>query len=417
MTMDVLNTAAQSYLTAFSGYVGQFTKWGQWLFFGLLTINVIWLALWAAFDKNSISESMPGFLKELFVCAFFYTLMLNPGWLGSALETVKVMGSTIAHAPIDPSSLIDEGMGLANSVIKPIADSSILTAPLFGLIVITIVYLVIIFTFLSIALELTLTLIITTALITLSTFFLSFAALGATLPIARNTLDVVIGNCVKMLGIYVVVAAGTSTIAGLAAAIPTSLASFDPYVEIVAVTVLFWLLAKNLPAQLGRIVSIAMHENRGTDAAALAISAVSIAKTLMPAAKLAGAAAGGLAKLAGSGMNNTAANFAKARAEGSGVAAGAAAAVGGAMGGFGRAVGGAVADHFRHAASKLAGGPGIKEKTAEGKDKPVAGVAERMHKAATAARAAASKAGDEKAAGGATSQPPKGKAAPFSKPK
>ena len=105
--------------------------------------------------------------------------MIHPAWLGSVLHTAQSMGNHLVHAPIDPSSLISQGIGLGNQFLMPVTKSSLMTMGL-GIIIIAVVYLVVLFVFISIALDLALTLIVTTALISISTFFLGFAALGAT---------------------------------------------------------------------------------------------------------------------------------------------------------------------------------------------------------------------------------------------
>jgi P-type conjugative transfer protein TrbL len=282
--MDALTHAAQNYINTFSGFTGQFLQWGQWLFFGLLLINMVWLTIWYAFDHASFTESMPNFIKKFFVIALFYTIMMHADWLFQILKTAQVMGSTLTHAPIDPSSLIAQGIGIGNKIIAPIQKSSILTS-FFGVIIIALVYVVILFVFITIALELALTLIMTTALITVATFFLSFAALSATQPIARQTLDVILANCVKLLGIYLVVAAGSQTMMDVVNSIPDKITSFDPYAWIVAVALLFWLLAKNLPAQFAKIVSGSLNETHGTNAAAMTLSAIHFARTSASVAK------------------------------------------------------------------------------------------------------------------------------------
>lgn len=360
--MDILTTAAQSYMTTFSGYVNQFLQWGQWLFFSLLVINLVWIALWHAFDRHSFSESMPAFIKKFFVITLFYTIMMNPSWLGELVQTVQFMGSTLTHNPIDPSSIISEGIGIGNQIIIPIEKSSLLTLG-FGLIIVSIVYIIILFVFISIALDLALTLILTSALIAIATFFLGFAALSATTQIARQTLDVILANCVKLLGIYLVVAAGSQTMMAVTSSIPTSIVSFDPYAWIVAVALLFWLVAKNLPNQLAKIVSGSIQETHGTDAAALAMSAVNYAQTAMPAVKLASGAAAGIAKIAGSTAYNATSHFSKATSGGSDLVAGLGAAVGGSMAHLGKAIGNNLSDHFKHIGSKLAGGSGLNEKS------------------------------------------------------
>ncbi|MBV9576347.1 MAG: type IV secretion system protein [Gammaproteobacteria bacterium] len=306
--MDALTRAAQSYMNTFGSYINQFLQWGQWLFFSLLIINIAWITLWYAFDRHSFSDSMPSFIKKFFTISFFYTIMLHPTWLTDILKTFQAMGNTLTHTPIDPSSLISQGIGIANKIILPIEKSSLLTAG-FGLIIVAIVYVLVIFVFISIALDLALTLIITTALIAVASFFLGFAALGATSQIARQTLDVILANCVKLLGIYLVVAAGSQTMIAVSNEIPIGLINFDAYTWIVAVALLFWLVAKNLPNQLARIVSGSVQEWRGVDAAALSLSALNVSRTAMPAVKLASSAMTGIAKIAGSIISHAGANF------------------------------------------------------------------------------------------------------------
>lgn len=314
--MDAISSAAHSYIQTFSSFVNQFTQWGQWLFGVLFAVNFIWLMLWYAFDKESLTQGLADFIKRFFIMMLFYTIMLHPQWLLSVLQTVEMMGSQLTHQPIDPASIVAQGIGIANKIIVPVAKSSFLTLG-FGGLVILVVYVVILFTFISIALELALTLIMTTALISVSTFFLGFAALNATSQIARQTLDVVLANCVKLLGIYLVVAAGAKTISDITQAIPSSLVSFDPYVWIVAAALLFWLLAKNLPNQLAKMVSGTMQETHGTDVAALALSAIRYAEIAKPvASKVSGvtAKASGVMlarEVASRAMNHARAHFNK----------------------------------------------------------------------------------------------------------
>lgn len=370
--MDILTTAAQSYMTIFSGYVNQFLSWGQWLFFSLLVMNIVWMTLWNAFDRHAISQSMPAFIKQFFGIAFFYTIMMNPGWLSQVLKTVQFMGSSLTHSPIDPSSIISEGMGIANKVIIPIEKSSLLTMG-FGLMLIFIVYIVIMFVFISIALELALTLIITTALIAIATFFLGFSGFAGTTQIARQTLDVILANCVKLLGIYIVVAAGSQTIVAISSSIPTEIVSFEPYGWIVSVTLLFWLLAKNLPNQLAKIVSGAIQESRGTDVAALAMTGSQIARTTLPVIVAGSGMAQGFAKMAGSIAYNAASHFNEGMSK-AGIGAAVSASVGGAAVDLAKGSFGKVSDHFRDVSNKMAGGTGLGQ--------PISSVSERMYKTA-----------------------------------
>jgi len=360
--MDILTTASNSYMTTLQGYTHQFSEWGLWLFFSLLTINIVWTTLWYAFDRHSFAESMPSFIKNFFGVGVFYTIMMNPAWLCNLLKTVQFMGKTLTHLPIDPSSIISAGIGLGNQIIYPVVTSSLLTMG-FGALIVGIVYVIVLGVFISIALDLALTLITTTALIAIATFFLGFAALGVTSQIARQTLDVILGNCVKLLGIYLVVAAGSQTMVKIGESIPSKIVSFDPYAWIVAAALLFWLIAKNLPNQLAKIISGAIQESRGTDAAALGMAAINAAKMSVPALKIAGSVG-----------FNAAHQFMNAAATTKSPTLGVAAAIGGSMAHLGKAVMGSAVDHMKHAGSKFVGGAGVGDK--------VKSIPERMYSSA-----------------------------------
>lgn len=346
-----LTDSTQLYIHTFNGFQSQCLLWGQTLFFSLLGINLVWLCFKHAVEHRSVSESMPKFIGQFFVISFFYTLMMNVPWLTSMLDSVLMMGQKLNHLPVDPSSLISDGFGLGNQILQPLNKASLLTSG-FGVLFVGIVYLIIMFVYISVALDLSLMLITTTALISVSTFFLGFAALGATTHIARQTLDVILINCIKILGIYLVIACGSQTLLTAANTIPTDkISDFEPYWWLVADAGLFWLIVKNLPNQLSRIISGVFQESKGAGVIASTVAAINDTKMAMPAVNLAAATAMGVAKLATSVGANAVVHGMKGASMG-GVAAGAVAAVGGSMKDLGAAVKGSVSDHFKSMAGK-----------------------------------------------------------------
>lgn len=384
--MDILTLASQGYLNTFGQYVSQFLTWGKWIFASLLSIQISWMCLWYAFDKQSFVESMSGFIKQFAGIALFYTLMLHHEWLIQLVKTSEVMGTTLTHLACDPSSLIKAGIGLGNKIIEPVKQSSLLVGG-FSVILLSLVYVGILFVFMSIALELALTLIITSALISISPLLLSFSALNVTSQIAKQTLDVILANAVKLLGIYLVVAAGSSTISALSSNIPNTMAEvkakgFDPYVWIMASSILFWLLSRNLPNQLSKIVTLAIQENRGTSAGGLALAALQHARTAFSAIqsihnKLAPASNTAL-KTAGATLNNAAAHFMHDAQEGNLMTHGVKSA-GKALGDLAGATKDRITSQYKHLMNKASGGEGLKERTPEGKEKALPSVANRLH--------------------------------------
>lgn len=122
---NILTSTVNTYTEAFNSYLNQFLNWGEWLFFGFLVIALVWLCVWNAFDKNSMHESMPNFLREFFVITFFYSIMLNAGpWLNSMVQTAVSMGETISHERVDPSSIIEQGLTIANDIYAPSANDA-----------------------------------------------------------------------------------------------------------------------------------------------------------------------------------------------------------------------------------------------------------------------------------------------------
>ena len=362
--MDVLTNTTSYYLATFRSFLHYFLDWGQMIFGGLLSIQTIWLTFWYAFEREAITQSLVDFLKQSFSIFLFYSLMIHTDWLFSMVNTAQVMGQQLTGVNVDPSAIIANGIMIANKILDPLKDSSLLTE-IFGHLVAYTVYIVILFAFISIALELALTMILVTALITVSPFFLSFSALQATSPIARQTLDTILGYSVKLLGLYIVIAVGGQTIHFMSAQIPHTLESFDPYIWLAATALLFSLTARHLPNQLMRLVGGQGGEtHHGTNMAGVAWSGVRIARILMPAVKAVGSALAHIGKTLGSVIANSAAHL---RHQGFKRM------VSGTFKDVGKAVGGSLSDRFKHMSNLASGGKGLAGA------EPMASVAERVH--------------------------------------
>ncbi len=373
--MDILTTSTTAYMNVFVGYLSQFTTWGKWIFFSLLTMNLVWMFVWYAFDKESLLAGLSSFIKKFVVICIFFTIMVNPEWMVLVLKSVQSMGSQLTHAPIDPSSILSEGLGIGNKMLIPLQKSSLWQLSAVSVLIL-LAYVIVLFCFINVALELAVTLIVTMALISIATFFLGFAGLGATSQVARNTLDVILANCMKILGIYLVVASSNQAVSSIISLMPSTVSNPDPYVMIVTIAVLFLLIAKVLPNQLASIFSGVFRESKGVDAASMAMTAMSIGSQVMPAMKLAGSAVQTIGQIAGSTGYNAAGHFKASMAEGAGLAASMGAAVAGSMGHLGKASGSLVADHFKNVSSKMTGGEGVVG--------GVKGVSERMNQAGRA---------------------------------
>lgn len=375
----IITSTVNVYIHTFNSYFSQFLNWGKEFFFVGVVITVVWLCLWNAFDKNSFQETMPHFLKEFFIIALFYTIMIYANsWLSTLPESASIMGKTLAKVKVDPSSIIDQGISIANSLAGHINPSGVLEK-IYAAFVVAFSNVLIMFAFVSVALDLAVTLLTIYFFIAISGFALAFSVFPFTRTIARKTLDIVIANSMKLMALYLVVAAGSGVFTAITNDLKTTTNPFDVLGWVVAAAFLFWLACRNIPAQVARVFSDAVHEARGTDAAALAMSAVGIARTAIPVVAVAAGGAAGLAKIAGSTVGNASAHFNHARASGANVASSIGKAIGGVAKNTLGSMGGSLYDHFKHISEKLSGGKGIVD--AKG-NKNIPKFAQRMYQAA-----------------------------------
>lgn len=380
----VFDTATDTFVKVFTGYQSTFFNWGQSLFFTLLLINFSWLCLQYAFEKSSLESGLASFLRRFFVILFFYTLMLNTPWLYSLIHSADVIGKTLAGHPLTPSSIITDGLAIGGLILKTAGKASILTSGT-GVLVALITYGIMLYAFFSIAIDLAATIITAWWLAIVSALFLGFAGLDATRNIARHYLDALLGVCMKLVGIYLVVAIANPVIKLIHANVPTSLVNLDPYGWLIAAAILFKVLAKNFPMQLAGIMSHAVKENQGADAGAIAMGAARMASHGTTAKNLAATLAKstgvvGLATVVASTVANATARMGNIQATG-GTGGGSvfSAAAGGAMRDLGSAIKGTLSGHAQSLKERASGKPAHSSTGGEQARASVAGVAERLH--------------------------------------
>jgi P-type conjugative transfer protein TrbL len=259
--MDIITTTINSYNKLFASYLTQFLQWGEWLFYSCLTISIVWLCLWKAFDHHSFQEAMPGFIKEFFIVAFFYTIMINAGpWLYSIVNTATLMGTTLAQQKVDPSSIIAQGFAIANALMAAANNTSFLVN-IFGTLIASFSYVIILLVFFTVALDLAITIISNSILISIASMSLAFSAFSFTRSVARKTLDSIITNSMKLLVLYLVIASGNELMVKIAGLIPTDkITTLDTFGWVVVSCLLFGAVAKYIPKNISKIFTDIIQE-------------------------------------------------------------------------------------------------------------------------------------------------------------
>lgn len=258
---DLITNLLNQYTQIFSGYYHSFLVWGKWLFFSFATINLVWFCLWRAFDKDAVIEAMPEFLKEFFVLAFFYTIMLNAGtWLSSIVDTAQSMGLQLTQQLADPASIIAQGISVANRIILPLKNSANPNNGM-GSTLIQVAYLLTLTAFTAVAIHLAITLLTTTFLISLSALILAFSAFNFSRAIARRVLDHLTAYSFKLLSLYLVIHAGAGIFKQLAIYLPENqITTFDIYAWASASAALFSIAALMIPKRIAQLFFNSLQE-------------------------------------------------------------------------------------------------------------------------------------------------------------
>ena len=250
--MKAFTELVTHYLTSFNSYINPLMYWGQRLFLTLLVINIVWMTLWYAFDQDSFSQAMSRFIKKFFVISIFYTVMIHPEWLTQWLQTILFMGGTLTKINLNPQSILNVGIQLSNKIMIPLAGGNLLTGGA-GFIIALLVSLLVLFVCLSVALDVVVILITTTLMISMASFFLGFAPQND--RIACQSLNKILGQCMKLLGLYLVIGVGLQAMNQLTVIVPEQYTQLDVYVWISASVLLFWLLSKQIPRYLSHIMT------------------------------------------------------------------------------------------------------------------------------------------------------------------
>ncbi len=287
---DMITQIINQYTIIFSSYFSQFLNWGKWLFYSFSTIWIVWFCLWQAFDKSSLAEAMPDFIKEFFLIGFFYTVMINAApWLSSLVDTAQSMSQQLTHKSIDPASIIQQGLTVANQILAPIKNSGAMSLSI-GASLIIITYLMTLASFIAVALNLAVTLLMTTFLIALSSLFLALGSFAFTRTIAQRLINAVIAYSLKLLALYLTIGAGSEIFGQLANNLPKDqVTTFDVYAWTIAGALLFWLttfcLSKQLASLFNDSIPINQQSNTSANQSVLPIDALrapSIAEVKFP---------------------------------------------------------------------------------------------------------------------------------------
>ncbi|MDR8093089.1 P-type conjugative transfer protein TrbL [Burkholderia gladioli] len=245
----VLDTVAQRYQSAASGWASGLTTAASWLFWTLAGISMVWTHGFLALRKADLAEFFAEFLRFSIFTGFFWWLLVNGPTMATAIiNSMKQLGTNAGSPALSPSGIVDIGFDIffkvvqQSSVWSPV-DSGIGLlvglAVLMALALVGVNMLVLLITgwFLSFA----------------GIFFLGFGGSRWTSEMAINYYKTVLGIGVQLFAMILLAGIGKGFIDQYHAGMSGSYTLQDLSVMLVASVVLLVLVNK-VPGQLAGIV-------------------------------------------------------------------------------------------------------------------------------------------------------------------
>jgi type IV secretion system protein TrbL len=278
----ILTTLATQYHAASAGWMTAALVYAQRLFYLLVAIEIAVFAFYNMFQKDGVADFFAALVVKLLAVLFFWTLMQQaPVWIPTIIQSFTQAGSAIGHTyTLDPSSVVDQGLTVANTALEGINNASLFNS--FLLIVVAgLSALVIVIAYTIIAAQLLVTLVESYIVIGGGVLMIGFAGSRWTLVFTERYLGYVVSVGIKLFVLYLIIGLG-STLAGQFANLLTPAAGSGPpvagvYLEIMSGALVFMVLSWQVPSLAASMMTGAPSLTLGTTAATTAMMTAAVA--------------------------------------------------------------------------------------------------------------------------------------------
>jgi type IV secretion system protein TrbL len=321
--MDDIMTKAE---VSSAGWMTRALEYAKNLFFGLAAIEFAWSAIQLTLKKSELSEIMAATLFKVMSLAFFAMVLIKaPEWIPTIMSSFKAAGAGVGGAAaLSPSSVFDQGLGLAGDLMKFSNDAApstgrmalnTLTGSGQGLgkfmlsaIIMGISSVFIVLGYGLIAVQLLITIIESYIIIGGGAIMLGFSGSRWTHNLSEKYFGYAISVGAKLFTIYLIIGFGESftqalkdTIAASYAAKPDEGPSFGDYLGIGGASLLYGAVGYMVPGLAGSMLNGSVSMSlQNTGAAAGMVAGAPVSATLAAGAagaRAIGMAAGGVASL------------------------------------------------------------------------------------------------------------------------
>jgi type IV secretion system protein TrbL len=247
----ILNDITQQYQAATVGWYSYLFPIANHLFGLLAVIEIAWSGLSWALEKQDMTSLWVEFLKRIIFLGFFYAILLHGHiWIPAIIKSFMLIGSGASHiTKLDPSSIFDQGISIANSVLLPLEKKNLFSVGLDAWVIGLVTAITVVLSFTVIAGELVITLVESYLIIGAGVLFLGLGSSRWTTSFTTKFLNYALSIGCKLFFLYLIIGVGANMAAHWGEKIVEGGLSSNmvPFLEVMGGALIFVFIAWSIP--------------------------------------------------------------------------------------------------------------------------------------------------------------------------
>lgn len=253
----ILNDITQQYQAATLGWYNYLFPVANHLFAVLAVIEIAWSGVSWALEKQDMGSLWVEFLKRILFIGFFYAILLHANaWIPAIIKSFMMLGSGASHInKLDPSSIFEQGISIANSVFVPLLKASLFTTGFAYITALLTAFLVVV-SFAVIAGELVVTLVESYLVIGAGIIFLGLGSSRWTNSFTTKFLNYAISVGCKLFFLYLIIGVGANMAQNWGQMIVEGgLTNMVPFLEVMGGSLVFVFISWTIPHKAASLMS------------------------------------------------------------------------------------------------------------------------------------------------------------------
>lgn len=262
---SILTDLVNAFQGATAGWFAALFPIARNLFFTLATIEIVWAASWWVIERDDPTQIFVQFLKRIIAIGFFLAVLTFADvWIPAIIDGFATAGQVAGGLPeLNPSTVIDQGIAVASSLISSISVAGWFTSP-GGNFVAAIAALLAFLAFVVIAGQLALALIEMYIVIGGGVLLLGFAGSRWTIPFAERYLSYAVAIGIKLFVLYLIIGVGTALAASWGPTLAGVGASPSDLFAILGASLVYMIVAWQIPSFASALIAGSVNLTLGT---------------------------------------------------------------------------------------------------------------------------------------------------------